>query len=159
MNALDAAYHVVHDYPGGAESLGPRLKKGSTVLSAEVAGRGTAKFGLSDAVKVTQMTGDYRILHAFAEAVGQMCIPLPGCLADTGDDVLLALGETSREFSELCREVCQDVATGVFTDNALDRFELERGKLMADLHHLGEAFRAKNLAAKPAFIRSEGGVR
>lgn len=152
MSPLDAAYNVVHGYPGGSESLGPRLGKSGSTLSAELTRRGSSKFGLETAVMVTQLTGDLRILHAFAESAGQMCVPLPGQI-DTSDDVLQALGEASREFADLCREVCTDMSDGEITDNELDRIETARGALVAGLHHLGEAIRARNLAAKPAFVR------
>lgn len=158
MNVLDAAYHVVHDYPGGADSLAPRLNKAGGVLSAEVRGRPGAKFGLATAVQVTQLSGDLRILHAFAADCGQMCVPLPESVCLHEDDVLRALGEASREFADLCREVCGDMADGAISDNELDRIDRARGELMARLHRLGEAIRARNLASKPAFARQEGGA-
>lgn len=158
MNVIDAAYHVVRDYPGGADSLAPRLSKAGGVLSAEVARRGTAKFGLETAVQVTQLSGDLRILHAFALECGQMCIPLPEAVSLEGNDVLQALGEASQEFADLCREVCSDMADGVISDNDQARIDRARGKLLAKLHQLGAAIRARNLAAKPAFARGEGGA-
>lgn len=87
---------------------------------------GTAKFGLEAAVKIPQLTGDLRILFAFAESVGQMCVPLSSQV-DTSDDVLLALGEASREFADLCREVCSDMADGEINDNELGRIETAQG--------------------------------
>lgn len=33
MNLADAAYNTVHDYPGGASSLAPRLGMSSHMLS------------------------------------------------------------------------------------------------------------------------------
>lgn len=158
MNVLDAAYHVVHDYPGGADSLAPRLNKAGGVLSAEVRGRAGAKFGLQTAVDVTLLADDLRILHAFAGACRQMCVPLPESVCLEEDDVLQALGEASQEFADLCGEVCQDMADNQISDNELDRIDRARGELMAKLHHLGEAIRARNLTGKPAFARQEGGA-
>lgn len=152
MSPLDAAYHVVHDYPGGADSLAPRINKSGSTLSGELTRRGSAKLGLETAVRITELTGDLRILHAFAESVGQMCVPLPGQINVCGD-VLQALGEASREFAELCREVCAGMADGEINDNELGRIETARGELMAGLHHLGKAIRSRNLASKPAFVR------
>jgi len=153
MNVLDAAYNVVHDQPGGAGPLALRLGKRSDVLGAEVASRGTAKFGLVDAVKVSQMTGDLRILFSFAEACGQVCVPLPATLEGATDDVLHAMAESSREFAELCTEVCSGVADGAISDNELARFERERSELMAQLHRLGERVRVRHLAGKPPMAR------
>ncbi|WP_341772648.1 phage regulatory CII family protein, partial [Burkholderia pseudomallei] len=36
MNIIDAAYAVVHDYPGGSESLAPRLGMSAAVLRNKV---------------------------------------------------------------------------------------------------------------------------
>lgn len=155
MNVLDAAYNVVHDQPGGASPLSVRLGKGQHVLGAELAGRGTAKLGLVDSVKITQMTGDLRILFAFAEECGQLCVPLPQVVEVEADDVLRALAEASHEFAELCGEVCKSMADGQISDNELDRIERERSELMAGLHCLGERLRARNLASKS---RERGGV-
>ena len=47
---MDAAFNVVHDYPGGAAALSERLGKGRPALSHEVKGDGSAKLGLKDAV-------------------------------------------------------------------------------------------------------------
>ena len=57
MNLLDAAYHVVHDYPGGAQSLAPRMFKSATTLSHEVAADGTAKLGLLETVWIPMLMG------------------------------------------------------------------------------------------------------
>lgn len=154
MSLVDKAYNLVEAYPGGAVSLAPRMDKVAGVLSAEVARRGTAKFGLDDALKVTQFSGDYRILHAFAEACGQMCIPLPGFYHSDEDDVLQALGSASAEFSALCQEVCRSMGDGDITDNELTRIERERSELMARLHKLGEAIITRNLRGKPARVRT-----
>ena len=51
---MDAAFNVVHDYPGGAAALSERLGKGRSALPHEVKGDGSAKLGLKDAVKPGQ---------------------------------------------------------------------------------------------------------
>lgn len=153
MNVLDAAYNVVHDYPGGATSLAPRLPKRADVLSHEVAGHGTAKFGLKDAVKVTELTGDLRILHAFALQCGQMCVPLPTDASSSQDEVLQALGQASKEFADLCTEVCRDMGDMVISDNERVRIEREAGELVAMLHELLGLIRANNQSGKPAHER------
>ena len=98
MNVIDAAYGVVHDYPGGSDSLAPRLGKASVTLSHEVARVGTAKLGLDTAVKVSVLTGDFRILDAFALQCGRMVLPLPCADGDHGGGgdggcVMARLGE------------------------------------------------------------------
>lgn len=160
MSVLDAAYNVVHDHPGGASALAPRLGKRSDVLSHEVKAYGSAKLGLVDAVKVTELTGDLRILHAFAVQCGQVCVPLPDGLSAVvdGQQVLVALGKASHEFAQLCAEVCAGLADGTISDNELARIDRESGQLVAMLHVLSGSIRANNLAAKPAVLRGSARV-
>lgn len=158
MQLLDAAYNVVHDYPGGATSLAPRLGKSPTTLNHEVTGTGTAKFGLLDACKTSQLSGDLRILQSFAEACGQMCVPLPNMPVPEGNDVMRAMAESSREFAELCQEVCQDMADGAISDNELGRIETARSELIARLAQLGDAIRSLNQARKPGFAKTGGAL-
>jgi hypothetical protein len=162
QSVLDAAYNVVHDYPGGAASLAPRVGKSASTLTQEVNGTPQAKFGLADAVKVTQRTGDLRILLAFAAACGQMLVPLPGAADVEGDDCMRAAGEASREFAELMAEVIAVRADGRTTDNELDRVTRGAGELMRAVHHLTAAFVASNAQGRPAplqAVASSGATR
>lgn len=145
----DVAYNVVHDYPGGAESLGHRIGKSGTTLSHEVNGTGTAKFGLLDAEKVTQRTGDLRILVAFAGNFGQILVPLPDVLLPS-DDCLLRLSDSAREFGELCGEVARDLSDGVISDNEMARIDKDCGQLIASVYALRESLAARNALAKAA---------
>ncbi len=153
MNLLDAAYNVVHDYPGGSQSLAPRLGKSATTLSHEVTATGTAKLGLLDAAKITELTGDVRLLAAFAANAGQMLVPLPKIQADASDDCMLLLADMAREFGELCTEVASDMADGVISSNDLSRIDTECGQLIASVHALREALGARHQADKAALMR------
>lgn len=144
MSLQDAFFCVVHDYPGGAASLAPRLGKSSTSLSHECTRTGTAKAGLLDAEKITLMTGDLRILATFAMDCGQMIVPLPDASAVDGDDCLLRLADTAREFGELCKEVGADLTDGQISDNELKRIDKETGDLIASLHALRESLARRN---------------
>lgn len=64
MNLQDAAYHTVHDYPGGTSALAVRLGKHTTTLNHEVRPPvgSSAKLGLVDAQRIMAMSGDHRIL-------------------------------------------------------------------------------------------------
>lgn len=148
MQLLDAAYHTVHDYPGGAPSLAPRMGKSPHTLNHEVTGNGSAKLGLVDAAKACQLTQDYRILYAFAEACGHACIPIPVDAATDTHGVLEQLAKASGEFADLCYEVCSSAADGAISDNELERISTERLALMGALARLGEAVQAMNLAGK-----------
>lgn len=150
MNILDAAYNLVHDYPGGAHSLGPRMGKSPNTLNHEVAGDGTAKFGLVDAVKASNLSGDFRILHAFAEECNHMCIPLPPADGTPTSDILANLATSSKRFAELCNEVINSTSDGAVSDNELDRIQRARAELLTNLAQLGQSAIQLNQASKPA---------
>jgi hypothetical protein len=153
MRLRDAAYNVVHDYPGGAESLAPRMGKSSTTLNHEVNGTGSAKLGGEDMEKITQLSGDLRILHEFATNCGQMLVPLPSAGELPKDDCMMRLAETAKEFGELCREVASDLASGYITDNMMGRINKECGLLIADVHALRESLAMRNQAGKAMHLK------
>lgn len=128
-SVLDAAFAVVHDAAGGASALGVRLGKNPSTLSHEVAGHGTAKLGLSDAVKITLMTRDLRILNSFAAACGCIVVPMPdvGSAATTHEQIRqLALA-----FGDAVNEIMMSVADGKVSTNELHRCEREWSELVA----------------------------
>lgn len=78
MNTVDAAYHTVHDYPGGSESLGPRVGISPAVLRNKVnPNNDTHHLTLAEAVRMVDLTDDDRILQAWARARGYMLIKPP----------------------------------------------------------------------------------
>lgn len=149
MNVLDAAYHVVHDYPGGSESLGPRIGKSPTTLSHEVARVGTAKFGLETAVKATLMSGDMRILDAFAMHCGRMTLPLPELAASDDDCCMLELGNMLHKVGELVKDTTESLRDGVITDNEMGCIDQECGVLVARISNFLKVVRQKHASSKP----------
>ena len=107
-NVLDAAFHLVRAYPGGASSLAPRIGKNATTLSHEVKGTGTAKFGLDDAVNASLMSNDLRILNAFAAECECMVLRLPVVGADGDETTMRDVASLAREFGELGRASCRE---------------------------------------------------
>lgn len=159
MQVLDASYHVVHDYPGGATSLAPRLGKGASTLSHETTATGTAKLGLLDAVKITQLTGDLRILHAFAEACGAIVIPVVlHCPQTASSDVFTQLADTAREFSDVVASISTAAADGKITGNELAAVEREWGELVAQGASMVSLLRAKHQAGMPSAQQIIGAV-
>ena len=153
---MDAAFNVVHDYPGGAAALSDRLGKGRWALSHEVKGDGTAKFGLADAVKVSLLTGDTRIAQAFAQAVGGAFVPGLVASRGLGDEDLSAVGETMREVSEAVSSFCAAMADGKVSANELAAFEAEALEGVQCLMALVARARAAHEAGKPAGLRVVG---
>ena len=77
MNIKDAAHATVHDYPGGSESLGPRMNIVPAVLRNKVNPNSTSHhLTLVEADRLMSMTGDHRILDALAQHHGYALVPV-----------------------------------------------------------------------------------
>lgn len=79
MDVFDAAYRVAHDFePNGAVGLARVMGKNpGTFLNKLNPHQETHLLNLSDAVQMTVITNDLRILQAFAETVGCGTFRLP----------------------------------------------------------------------------------
>lgn len=152
MNVLDAAYNVVHDYPGGAKALGARM--GKAALSDEVNPNiRTAKFGLADAVKAQLLARDYRILYAMSAELGHMSIPLP---SPDGLDAPCAatIAKLAQKFAELMQSVATDLADNRVDDNELRELERNSGQLVAQVQQLLKHAVTLNACSKPSFVKA-----
>lgn len=151
MSIRDAAYHTVHDYPGGVAELASRLGKHVTTLNHEVRPpvHSSAKLGLLDAAKVMDFADDNRILDALAAARGCMVVPLPRLAVEDGAS-FEHVARIAREFAEFMAEVATDMADGRISDNELARIEREFGELVATGQRLLAHCQALNAAGKPA---------
>ncbi|MDW5417728.1 phage regulatory CII family protein [Iodobacter sp. CM08] len=73
----DAAYHCAHAYPGGVESLAPRMGIGAQVLRNKLnPNTNSHKLTLAEADLLIGITGDKSVLHALAMTHGMVCVPL-----------------------------------------------------------------------------------
>lgn len=89
MNTIDAAYNTVHDYPGGSESLAPRIGMSPAVLRNKVNPNNTTHhLTLAEADELMAKTGDHRILHALNAKHGFAAVEI-GEKADDGAATLL----------------------------------------------------------------------
>lgn len=143
---LDAAFALVRAYPGGASSLAPRIGKAHGTLSHEVSGRQGSKLGLDDAVALSVLSGDLRVLNAFAAELGCLVLQLP-VATDAGNDVMQRVGQAAKEFGEFLSEVTTDAADGDISTNDLRRIEKEWGDLMAVGQQLMTLLRGMHEAA------------
>lgn len=148
---LDAAFHLAHDYPGGATALAARLGKNPGTFCHELTATGTAKLGLMDAAKITLLTGNRAILNAFAAQAGCMVLPLPGHAA--GLDTFSALAETAREFSEFVASVADAARDGKVTANELARVDRELSEMIAAAQEIRATLAAMHEKAKPTHLR------
>lgn len=153
MDPLIAARLVVRD-AGGADSIAPHLGKSADTLRHELNPNDrTAKLGLQDAVTITQVAKDLRILTAFASECGAMVVPLPA-VADNGDGSVEAVAKLAREFGDYLSKVSEAVSDGRVTDNELQRCERELGEMVQAAQQLQALIAALNRAAKPQALRA-----
>ena len=130
MNIDDATYAVVHDYPGGSESLAPRLGMSAAVLRNKVNPNNTTHhLSLREAQKLTAITNDARLLKAFAQDSGRVVLDAP-----TNDDsmasdmavleLVAAVGGTQ---GDLFTEIYRALADGQLTAVEFERIKAAGG--------------------------------
>ncbi|WP_144154492.1 phage regulatory CII family protein [Paraburkholderia sp. BCC1885] len=124
MNILDTAHAVAHDYPGGCESLAPRVGMSAAVLRSKVnPNTDTHQFTLMNAVAVTDMTNDDRILEAWARERGYVLVKLPDAAHCSDGAVLELMAKTWETNGEIGKEVNR-----TFEDGRVERREVGRVK-------------------------------
>ena len=100
-------------------------------LSHEVANRPGSKLGLVDAAKITALTGDLRMLNAFAALAGCMVLPLPAhAEAPAGAEAMHHLARLAKEFGDVARVFAESVADGDVSANELASLHREVGELV-----------------------------
>lgn len=115
MNITDAAYHTVHDYPGGSEALEARMGMSAAVLRNKVNPNNTTHhLTLAEAFKLQDITGDHRIAHAMAGSLGYTLTPTEG--PDAGS-LIAALLTAAAGQGDLAKVVADALADGRITPN------------------------------------------
>jgi hypothetical protein len=130
VNIEDAAYAVVHDYPGGSESLAPRVAMPAAVIRNKVnPNNDTHKLSLLEAVRITAVTGDERILEAWVHDRNAVLVKLPAA-TETPDnqEILTKFLELTAHYGALARRYQEATE-----DDVVDERE------MADLKRIGNA--------------------
>lgn len=132
MNVHDAAHATVHDYPGGAASLAPRLGMPQAVLNSKVNPHTlTHHLNLTEAMRIMAMTGDHRILRAQCEELGYLP-PIPRLAAEVSDAALLeTYTRLMAELGDFSREFHAALADGRLTHAEIDRMQAEMLEFMA----------------------------
>jgi uncharacterized membrane protein YebE (DUF533 family) len=141
MNVDDAAYHVVHDYPGGQAALGLRAGINAALLGNKVrASCSTNVLSLAEAVKITGVTGDHRILAAWAAQENFRLVPVD--VADAGSIVSTLLEQNVRE-GAFARVMGDALADGVITPNEMKSIEKAAGDVQGVMLNLLRQLSAK----------------
>ncbi len=106
MNVLDAAKLAVHDYPGGSESLGPRVGIRPAVLRNKINPNNDGNhLTLAEAMRIQLVTGNHSICHAMNVELGYLPpiqrvdgVVSDAALLETYTKMMSELGDVSREF-------------------------------------------------------------
>lgn len=136
MFYLDAVYTTVRDYPGGAESLAPRLGMSANVLRNKVnPSIKTHHLRLDEAVSIMAMTGDSRGLEAIADELGYMVIPATG-IDLSNEDLLLQFNSLYQQLGKFSADTNDAIADGHL--DATERRRLYRDQLQvaAKIHEI-----------------------
>lgn len=151
MSPLDAAYNAVHDYPdGGAPAIARRLGKSPTTLCHELTATGSAKLGLVDAVKISQLTRSTAIAQAFCAQLGG--VYLPAVPTEVQGD-LAVLGNSIREFGEFASNFSQALTDGLVTHNELRSMERQALEAIGAITEALAVAKRRHEDGKPAALR------
>lgn len=124
MDAMDAAYHVVHDYPGGSVSLGPRVGISPAVLRSKVNRRcKTHRLGLDEAVRITELTGDVRIVQAFGAQQGFGLVRLDDEATTPSGSMLTTVLARDSAAGDLSSTLHAALSDGVVTQRECEQIE------------------------------------
>ena len=86
MNVDDAFHALVHDYPGGSESLAPRMGMSAAVLRNKANPECSTHLPtLRDLRRAMSLSGDLRPLHALCGEFGGVLVPIAG--VEPADDM------------------------------------------------------------------------
>lgn len=128
MNTADAAYAVAHDYPGGTDSLAPRIGMSGALLRNKVnQNQNINHLTLAEAVRLTDVTNDERILEAWATERNAVVVHLPVATeAPDNEELLVKFMSLTAHYGDLVKRHQEATEDG----------EVDDGE-MADLRRIG----------------------
>lgn len=158
MDVITAAWNLASDYRGdtgrGIQQLAKDIDRNPTSLTHALNRTGSAKLGIEDAVRMSQFTGDLRILNAFAAECGCMVLPLPESMAVEGDDAMQLVSKLMAELNDTVQAFVGAVADGKVTGNEVAEIKRQGGELQIALQQLVSHAVSMHQASVPAQIRS-----
>lgn len=144
MSAIeDAAYNTVHDYPGGAEALAPRMGKSAKVLDSKVNPKvWTHHLTLHEAVQIMGLTGDHRMLRAICRHLGYLDPIRAVVYEGIADEQLLELvAAVHSETGDVSRSLVAALADGRVTQREFESFDEQTIEAMTALAELRDRLR------------------
>ena len=134
MNIIDAAHKTVKSYPGGSESLAPRIGMSAAVLRNKVnPNNHTHHLSLAEASEIMGITDDLRILDALAAEHG--CIVVRHDVPSCGSLIADLLSAAALK-GELAAQLAEAYADRRISPNERDRIVAIIFRLIAKLGHM-----------------------
>lgn len=134
LDVRDAAYHTAHSFPGGVPALAQRMGMSQNTLAHKVSlHNDTHHLSLREAVTMQEVTGDVRILHSMAGALGYACVSLR---TDSAGSTLAEVMHMAKEFGDVLESINSAVADGRVTPNEMQDCERQAAELMAALNNV-----------------------
>lgn len=122
MKTEDALYAAVHDYPGGATALAPRMGiAASTLQSTANPTIETHHWSLKRAKQVIALTGDTRPLQALAAEFGGVFIRTSMHSAEGLPEAFRSLATLAAEFGDVARATEDAMRDGRISLNEASR--------------------------------------
>ncbi len=132
LDVADAAYHTAHDFPGGVPALAQRMAMSANTLAHKVGLNNTTHhLTLREATAMQEVTGDVRMLHAMADALGYTCISLHSNGQGMTLEKVMAM---AKEFGDVLASVNAAVSDGQVTPNEMKDCERQAAELTAALN-------------------------
>lgn len=134
MNIIDAAHSTIHDYPGGSESLGPRVDISAAVLRNKVNPNNTTHhLTLAEAVRIADLTADYRMLKAWANEAGFLQVKAPGNVAECDMSMLEKVASFMIASGVFGKEIYDSLADGRVDQREVGRVENAGNHVMTEV--------------------------
>lgn len=141
MNTTDAAYHTVHDYDGGSESLGPRVGISPAVLRNKVNIRipradKRHHLTLEEAQRIVAFTGDIRILQSWAHAEGYLLVKAPEGASESDMSVLESVTGSVMDHGGFIGSIHESLVDGNLSPDEMRGIEKAARKAMTAIVNL-----------------------
>jgi len=142
MKVEDAIYHAVHDHPGGAAALAPRMGNlSASTLYSMANPRETAHgWSLARFRQLLAFTGDLRPLHALCDESGGVFLAVPSC-DQTAESALSMTAELAAEFGDVARSAADALRDGRVSQAQLARIDSHILELITSAAKLGTKLR------------------
>lgn len=151
MRVEDALYHAVHDYPGGAQALAPRMGvSGSTLQNMADPRQPNHTWPLRRFQQVVALTGDTRPVQALCAENGGVFVPTTRLSESSVPELFRAVSKLAAEFGDVVREIENDMADGRITPRERDMIQKQLNELIEAAAVLGKRI---DVDARPVALR------